>query len=82
MSRMDYYRIECDAHGCDHITDNDLRRERLDIMLVSYGLEYLFLTCLTSFKSRHVKLSFKYIYNVWVSSILSFHLVHFMPRFH
>ncbi len=51
--------IACATGGCDHITDNELRRERLDLKLVSYGLLYqrIFVFDMTLFKHRHFKLS-------------------------
>ncbi len=59
------------ARGRDRIRDNELRREKLDIAFVSYGLlnQSIFVLDLFSFKSRHFKLSILYISHVFKASI-------------
>ncbi len=57
---MDDYRIGHDARGCDNITDNELRQERLYInwFQTNNFRDFLFLTWLTYvLLKRHFKLS-------------------------
>ncbi len=61
--RVDDYLIACDVRGIDHIIA-ELRRERLYLVLVSYGLFYqrIFVFDITSFNNRHFKLSLDILY--------------------
>ncbi len=61
------------SYGRDHITDNELRQEKLYLALDSYGLLYQRIFAFdmkTSFKSRHFKL-FIHIFIMYVRQVFA-----------